>query len=161
MSENNDPPAEPPVEREKSPPETQFPVQAGEMADALASALVRKMREEGGETSLSIIRMFSGPLPPPADFERYNHVAPDAADRILKMAEKEQQIRESGQKGAIDNDAKRINGAVLMGVSLIVVAGLATWLENASIALPLGLVGMITVFTRQLLSAFRRPPKED
>ena len=155
MSDDNGPPGE-------DPPQTHLPAPAEEMADALASALVRKIREEGGETSLSITRMFSGPLPPPADFERYNEVAPDAADRILKMAEKEQQIRAAAQKGAIDNDAKRINGAVLMGVSLIVVAGVATWLENASIALPLGLVGMITVFTRQILSALRRPPpKED
>ena len=141
--------------------QTNLPVQADEIADALVSALVKKMQQEGGETSLSITRMFSGPIPPPADFKQYNEVAPDAANRILKMAEKEQKIREDSQKGAIHKDAKRINGAILMGISLIIVAGLATWLENARIALPLGLVGMITVFTRQILSTFRRPPKED
>jgi uncharacterized membrane protein len=33
---------------------------------------------------------FSGPLPPPAILAQYNNAVPNAAERILKMAEKEQ-----------------------------------------------------------------------
>lgn len=73
---------------------------------------------------------FSGPLPPPEDFKRYNEVVSNAADRILAMAEKEQQIRAEGQAGVLANDRRRINGAMLMGLSLIAVAGLATWLGH-------------------------------
>lgn len=36
---------------------------------------------------------FVGPIPPPALFEHYDEVVPGAADRILKMAEKEQDHR--------------------------------------------------------------------
>jgi uncharacterized membrane protein len=36
---------------------------------------------------------FSGPLPTPKDLEYYNHICPGAADRIIRMAEKEQNRR--------------------------------------------------------------------
>ena len=36
---------------------------------------------------------FSGPLPPPEILIRYNDATPDAADRILKMAEKQAEYR--------------------------------------------------------------------
>ena len=94
---------------------------------------------------------FSGPLPPPEDFEKYNDVVPDAANRILTMAEKEQQIRADGQAGMLANDKRRINGAMLMGFSLIMVAGLATWLGHTLIALPFGLIGTITALISKWL----------
>ncbi len=43
-----------------------------------------------------------------------------------------------------------------MGIALIGVAGLATWFNHPIIALPLGLVGMVTVLIRQLLEAAER-----
>lgn len=70
---------------------------------------------------------FSGPLPPPEDFKRYNEVLPNAADRILSMAENEQKIRSDGQTKMLANDRKRINGSIGIGASMIAVAGLATW----------------------------------
>lgn len=42
------------------------------------------------ETSIS----FSGPLPPPAVLDGYEQVCPGAADRILRLAEKEQDHRQ-------------------------------------------------------------------
>lgn len=36
--------------------------------------------------STRIEKTFSGPLPPPEDFEHYNKVLPDAAHRIVAMA---------------------------------------------------------------------------
>lgn len=81
---------------------------------------------------------FSGPLPRPEDFEKYNQIEPGAADRILSMAEKEQQIRADGQAGMLANDRRRITGAAWIGVLLVGVAGLATWMGNEVIALSLG-----------------------
>ena len=130
-----------------------------DLAEAIVAAVATRLSDEQKTNlvqTLSVSRSFSGPLPPPEDFERYNQVAPDAANRILAMAEKEQQIRADGQAGAIRNDGRRINGAIAMGVALIVVAGLATWLNSPLIALPLGLVGMVTVLIRQLLEAAER-----
>ena len=55
---------------------------------------------------------FSGPLPAPGDFKKYSDVLPNAADRILSMAEKEQEIRAHGQAGMLANDRKKIVGAI-------------------------------------------------
>ncbi len=41
---------------------------------------------------------FSGPLPPPEIMEHYGRIIPDAPERILKMAEKEQSIRHRMRK---------------------------------------------------------------
>ena len=114
---------------------------SSELAEAIVAAVATRLSDEQKNQlvqTLSISRSFSGPLPPPEDFEQYNQVAPDAANRILTMAEKEQQIRADGQAGAIRNDGRRINGAIAMGIALIGVAGLATWLNSPLIALPLG-----------------------
>lgn len=94
---------------------------------------------------------FSGPLPRPEDFEKYNEILPNAADRILTMAEKEQQIREDGQAGTLANNRLLVNRATLLGVGLIVVAGVATWLGHTAIALPLGLVGTVAALLRQIM----------
>lgn len=137
---------------------------SSELAEAIVAAVATRLSDEQKNQlvqTLSISRSFSGPLPPPEDFERYNQVAPDAANRILRMAEKEQQIRADGQAGAIRNDGRRINGAIAMGIALIGVAGLATWLNSPLIALPLGLVGMVTVLIRQLLEAAERYRQRD
>ena len=97
-----------------------------------------------------IEKTFSGPLPTPDDFEHYNKVLPGVAHRIVAMAEKEQQIRADGQAGMLANDRRRINGAAAIGLALIGVAGLATWLGQPAIALPLGLIGTLTALARHI-----------
>ena len=99
---------------------------------------------------------FLGPLPHPDNFAQYASILPNAADRILSMAENEQKIRADGQAGMLANDRKRINGSIAIGLSLIAVAGLATWLGYTSIAVPLGLVGMISALIRFLTSWLNR-----
>ena len=47
-----------------------------------------KLRELGNVLAVRHVETtFSGPLPTPKDFEKYNQVMPNAADRILAMAE--------------------------------------------------------------------------
>ena len=103
-------------------------------------------------STIQISKTFTGPLPPPEDFEKYNQILPGAADRILAMAENEQRIRADGQTGILSNDNKRINVATFLGLALIVVAGIATWNGYVSIAVPLGLSGVVSVIFRQLLA---------
>ena len=43
-------------------------------------------------------QQWSGPMPDPASLERYDHVVPGSAERILVMAEKEQQHRHDLEK---------------------------------------------------------------
>lgn len=99
---------------------------------------------------------FSGPLPTPEDFGKYNQILPGAADRILKMAEKQQQILSDDHDKIHANEAKRINGATLFSLALMVVASIAAWNGNSWIAIPFGLSGIIGVLLRRL---FARPNK--
>ena len=122
------------------------------------SELVASLPEERKLELIQILEVsrvettFSGPLPSPENFKKYNEVLPDAAERIMSMAEREQQIRADGQAGILANDRKRIGGGMLMGMSLIAVAALATWLGYALIALPIGLAGVLTALVRQVLN---------
>ncbi len=110
-------------------------------------------------TDTSISETFSGPLPPPDDFAKYENVLPGAADRIIAMAEKEQQIRANGDNAILANDKKRINFATLLGVGLLAIAGIAVWNGNALIALPLGLAGIFSTMSRYCLNFLTKPKK--
>lgn len=48
---------------------------------------------ENKSVIVSATSSFSGPLPPPDDLAKYNDAVPDAAERIIAMAEKEQENR--------------------------------------------------------------------
>lgn len=153
--------------RSKQPaPETPHaPDSKQELVDLVSNLPEERRRDlvEVLAVSTRIEQTFSGPLPAPADFEHYNKVLPDAAHRIMAMAEKEQQIRADGQAGMLANDRRRINGATGIGLALIGVAGLATWLGQPVIALPLGLVGTVTVVVRHVTAwvESRRRAKPD
>ena len=109
--------------RSKQPaPETpQAPDSKQELVDLVSNLPEERRRDlvEVLAVSTRIEQTFSGPLPVPADFEHYNKVLPDAAHRIMAMAEKEQQIRADGQAGMLANDRRRINGATGIGLALI------------------------------------------
>lgn len=64
-----------------------------------------------------------GPLPTPADFREHDAVVPGAADRILTMAEKEQDIRAE----VVGTERRRIAGSTLVGLATLAVAGIAVW----------------------------------
>lgn len=108
--------------------------------------------EQGKSISDQNLADYPLPLPSPDDFKKYSEVLPDAPERIMSMAEKEQQIRADGQAGMLANDRRRINGSMMIGMSLIAVAALATWLGHAHIALPIGLAGVFVALIRQILN---------
>ena len=89
-------------------------------------------------------------MPSPDDFKKYSEVLPNAPERIMSMAEKEQQIRADGQAGMLANERWRIYGSMLIGMSLIAVAALATCLGHAYIALPIGLAGAFVALILQI-----------
>lgn len=51
-------------------------------------------------------QQYSGPLPQPADLEKYDMIVPGAAERILQMAEKEQEKRHKSEAVKVDTAAK-------------------------------------------------------
>lgn len=92
-----------------------------------------------------------GPLPPAEEFARYNEIVSGAGDRILGMAEKEQQIRANTQERILSNERAKINGAILLGLVLIGAATLAIWLGNTPVAISLGMLGGVASVLRRIL----------
>ena len=63
---------------------------------------------------------FSGPLPPPEMLGEYEKVLPGAADRIICLAEKEQDIRGQDNRGMIQRDKLMIFGSVLVSLAIVI-----------------------------------------
>lgn len=51
------------------------------------------MENKDNITQITAVSAYSGPLPPPEALSKYNEAAPNAADRIIAMAEKEMEHR--------------------------------------------------------------------
>lgn len=70
----------------------------------ISRAPEQNRQESQTEKSLYVERssQFVGPIPPPGILDRYNQILPNAADRILSMAEKEQNHRHQMQEKFID-----------------------------------------------------------
>lgn len=62
---------------------------------------------------------YSGPLPLPAMMREYESVKPGPADRIMRLAENEQQIRKRDNGRILFNDGVRIWGSVFVSLCLI------------------------------------------
>lgn len=70
-------------------------------------------------------RIYSGPLPPPEDFAKYEETLSGATDRILKMAEAQSAHRIETERKVVDGEYKtsrlgQIIGAVLIATCLII-----------------------------------------
>ena len=81
--------------------ETENPVKV--IMDAVPESKKKKV-----QAALTIMRSetYSGPIPPPEALARYEEIQPGTADRILKMAEKQQEHR-------MDLESKVIGGQVI------------------------------------------------
>jgi uncharacterized membrane protein len=79
----------------------------------------------GAIRNISIQQQFSGPLPPPEILIKYNDVVPNGGERIIEMAEKQQNHRISLEKFALESDAKRANLGLILGfiLALLVAVG--------------------------------------
>jgi len=70
---------------------------------------------------------FSGPLPPPQILEKYNQVVPDAADRIIAMAESQSKHRQQLEIKVIESEVKNSR----LGLHYGLIIGLATVVGGA------------------------------
>ncbi len=50
---------------------------------------------------------FSGPIPPPQILQQYNNIVPDAAERIIRMAEKQSDHRMGLERKVVDSNIIR------------------------------------------------------
>jgi uncharacterized membrane protein len=56
----------------------------------------------------SIVAAYQGPIPPPAQLERYEQIQPGAADRILRMAEKNQDAQIEQSRAVLEIEKQKI-----------------------------------------------------
>ncbi len=72
------------------------------------------------ETRVAYIQAasFKGPLPPPALFERYDAVLPGSAERILRLAEKEQAHRQEWEMTVLRAQKSDVRRGQWMGFAL-------------------------------------------
>ncbi len=87
-----------------TPPDTTAPIPA---ANKLPPKEVLDELPENVRTALIESASFSGPLPPPSLFGGYERALPGSAERILRMAEKEQAHRIDWETKALAGDIRQ------------------------------------------------------
>ncbi len=73
-------------------------------------------------TRTASFQAFSGPMPPPELLQKYNEVVPGAAERILAMAEKQANHRQTLELEVIMADVRRSNWGLVAGFVISVLA---------------------------------------
>jgi uncharacterized membrane protein len=107
-----------------------------------------------GRTRFSIeAAMYSGPLPPPQDLERYAKILKNAPERIFQLAEKEAANRQSLERWVVKSDVIRsILGVVSALLIVLFALGLGAYLVlqghdvAGTIFAGAGLTGLVTTF---------------
>lgn len=86
-------------------------------------SVIRQVHREVSATT-----SFSGPIPPPEILVNYNNAIPDGAERILAMAEKQNEHRMEIEKTVISADILRANFGVVAGLIVAVLFGILSYL---------------------------------
>ncbi|MBC6491721.1 DUF2335 domain-containing protein [Flavihumibacter stibioxidans] len=75
-----------------------------------------------------------GPIPSPEDMEEYGRVIPDGANRIMAMAEKQQEHRIELEKFAVKEELSQSSRgqifALIMGLSCLLVGGFLVYTQH-------------------------------
>ncbi len=112
------------------------------------------------ESRNSIIEAFSfsGPLPPPSMLESYEKIVAGSADRILRMAEKEQDHRidweNTALKGNISIQKRGQNLGFLISIISMSVGAFLGYSGITAVAIILVSVGILG-FIRELIEKFK------
>jgi len=96
---------------------------------------------------------FSGPLPPPQILIQYNEAVPDAADRIITMAESQSNHRQNLETKVLDADIKSarigLHYGLIIGLAAItggVICTLLGYELGGGIIGGTGITGLVGVF---------------
>ena len=104
-------------------------------------------------------RSWTGVLPRPEDFAKFGEIVPDAPERLLKMAELEQQHRIALEALILPENIKAGTRGQILGAAIsvlaLVLASITAWV-GAPWQVSLGLVGVpVLSVARSLVTAFR------
>lgn len=94
---------------------------------------------------------YSGPLPPPSMYAQYEEVLEGSADRIMSMAENEQEIRKRDNGRILLNDTLRVSGAITVSIAMILAAVFVTYLGFPFLGGVLGTAGVVSGVVREFL----------
>ena len=83
-----------------------------------------------------------GPLPPPAMYRAYDELLPGSADRILTMAEREQDHRIESERDALRQAPHQHRLGTLVALSSLAVAGVLAMNGHAWVASIIGCTGI-------------------
>ncbi|HGS5470506.1 TPA: DUF2335 domain-containing protein [Vibrio diabolicus] len=133
--------------------------------EMLVDALIERNEGLGGKNSIqfeqAISQQYSGPLPPPSMLEGYERVKYGFAERIVSMAEREQehrhQLETRGVQGAIDKDKRSQNYALSIVLFLASLCGALIFAGHDIAGSVLG--GTTLVGTVALFITGKRAPK--
>ena len=150
------------MSEEQNNESSSLPISNGDSQQAEAVSRRAEIIHEDGsreQVELKAQRFWAGALPRPEDFAKYAEVVPDAPERILRMAEKEQEHRISLEQQIVPADNKAgARGQWLGAIISLVALGLAVladWL-GAPWQVSTALVGVpVLSVARSLVSAFR------
>ena len=104
-------------------------------------------------------RMWSGILPRPEDFAKFGDVVPTAPERLLRMAELEQQHRMEMERLIVPGNQKASLRGQILGASIsalaLILAAVSSYLGAPSVV-SISLVGVpVLSVARSLVTAFR------
>jgi hypothetical protein len=127
-----------------------------ENPDKVILSAVPENKKKEVEEALMVIRgeMYSGPIPPPEALARYEEIQPGAADRIIKMAEKQQEHRMSLETKAIGGQIDQSKRGQIFGfIAILLCIGVAVFFAVAfdmttfaEIFLTVTMVILVTLF---------------
>lgn len=96
---------------------------------------------------------YCGPLPPATEFERYENVCPGAADRIIKMAERQAAHRQEIEKAVVLASNRNSYTGIFCGLflaTLVLIAGVICILNGHDVAgtsiIGIDLIGLCATF---------------
>lgn len=110
--------------------------------DAIPAEVVDEIARQGRAEMLALVQeAHSGPLPPAAEFGRYDEILPGAADRILKMAEADIELQRMQVAGNVEiqnavassirSTARRADwqlwAFLLLAMAIVAVACILAW----------------------------------
>lgn len=94
----------------------------GEFVPVVLEPVDTEDSDQIGATYMAYQRLHSGPLPSVETFREYGNVVPDAPERILRMAEKEQDAAHEFTRAAVRNERHLVSQGQWMGFATMLVA---------------------------------------
>ena len=112
--------------------------------------------------SVVMERLFAGPLPPPEYLAQYKSILPDAPERIMAMAEKEQQHRHDVDNTMVEGGLKQRSRGQVLGFILALFFGVASLFLGLKGQTALaGILGTTTVIGLAVVFVLNKKPSKD